>query len=271
MMRCSDEALVLRRTPFRETSLLLHCFTRQGGLLAAVARGVRATGRSAVLLDRAALAGFHTVVIGRSARSAQGLSTLTSVEIMHPRHRLMHQATALLAAQVAQEILYRFMVPFEPNPNVFELLEWAWNGLDTGADPLSVMGICQGRLIRALGYGWRTDCCAGCGITARLAYFSAKRGQVVCDRCAAPYIGRTIHGHPAQAGHRLFPLGNHLHGVLQHLEWTDDFDRLPRTDKAVLYRIGQACLVQLGKAPLLSDPPFRQMLGLHPVDSLLPA
>lgn len=262
-MRCSDDALVLRRTPFRETSLLLHFFTRHSGLLSAVARGVRATGRSAALVDRAALAGFHTLIIGRYARSAQALSTLTAVEIKHPRHRLMYKASALLAAQVIQETLYRFMAPDEPNPAVFELLEWAWNQLDAESEPLTVMGICQGRLVRALGYGWRTDCCAGCGLTKRLHYFSAKRGQVVCDRCAAPYVQHITTMEATQVGPWLFFLGDLLLNILQQLEWTPALDQLSPVDKAILYRISMASLVWLGRGPLLSDAPFRHSIGLE--------
>ncbi|MEO5362633.1 MAG: DNA repair protein RecO [Magnetococcus sp. DMHC-8] len=269
-MRCTDDALVLRRTPFRETSLLVHFFTRQDGLLAAVARGVRATGRAATTLDRAVLAGFHTLATGRYARSAHALSTLTAVEIRHPRHRLLHRPAALLAAQVVQEILYRFMAPFEPNPSVFELLEWTWNGLEAGDDPLALIGLCQGRLIRALGYGWRTDCCVGCGTTEQIAYFSVKRGQVVCERCAAPYVGvsRPVRHGPGNrpANPPLFPLGSHLHEVLHHLEWSGTWANLPQPDQAMVYRIGMACLLRLGGTPLLADAPFRQMIGLPPVE-----
>lgn len=257
-MRLNDDALVLRRTPFRETSLLVHFFTRHHGLLTAMARGVRSARRSATVLDRAALAGFHTMAMGRHARTQHAVGTLTFVEIKRPRHRLLHAGTALLAAQVAQETLYRFMSPWEARPEVFELVEWAWNMLDAGEDPLAVAGICQGRLVRALGYGWRTDCCAGCGGKGRLTYFSAKRGQVVCAVCAAPYV------------HRLFLLGEPLYDAVRHLEWTTDFGALPKDEKATLYRMGMASLTRLGgrAAPLniVSDQPFRTMSGIdvHP-------
>lgn len=261
-MRCTDEALVLQRTPFRDTSLLLHFFTRRDGVLSAVARGVRAAGRAVAAQNRAALAGFHTLIIGHQARSPLALATLTGVDLHRPRHRLLHQAPAVLAAQVMQEILYRFLVPREPNPDLFALLEWAWDQLDGGVDPVSVMGIFQGRVLRGLGYGWRTDCCAGCGCREHLRHFSAKRGQVVCDACAAPYSGLGGRDRVAQSTQTLFFLGDSLYAVLQHLEWTTDFESLPREDKAVLYRLGRVCLSRLGGDPLLSDPPFRQLAGL---------
>lgn len=251
-MRLYDDALVLRRVPFRETSLIVHFFTRDHGLLSAMARGVRSSRRSSIPIDRAALASFHTVGMGRQARSLQGLGVLTSVEIKIPRHHLFHAALALLAAQVSQETLYRFMAPGEPRPEVFQLMEWAWNMLEGGEEALAVAAICQGRLLRALGYGWRTDSCAGCGTTERLTYFSSKRGQVVCAACAAPYT------------HRLFPLGAALFAAAQQLEWTDDFMLLSKTDKGILYAMAMATLDHFGgqSRPLLSDVAFRQRLGL---------
>lgn len=254
-MRLCDDALVLRRAPFRETSLILHFFTRHHGLLTAMARGVRSTGRSTTRLDRAALAGFHTVAMARQSRSVHTLGTLTSVEIQRPRYRLLHTATALLAAQVAQETIYRFMPPSEPRPEVFELLEWAWNMLDAGEDPLAVAGICQGRLLRAIGYGWRTDGCVGCNGTKQLIYFSIKRGQMVCATCAAPYI------------QRLFSVGEKLLSTLQKLEWSEDFILLSKTEKATLYRIAMnrlACLTnRMPYLKIMSDLQFRKMTGLE--------
>ena len=255
-MRLCDDALVLRRTPFRETSLILHFFSRHHGVLTAMARGVRSVGRrSASRLDQAALAGFHTIVIAHQSRSVNSMSTLTSVEMQRPRHHLLHSATALLAAQVAQETVYRFMQPLEPRPEVFELLEWAWNMLDAGEDPLAVAGICQGRLVRALGYGWRTDCCVGCGSTEQLSFFSVKRGQVVCAVCGLPYAKR------------LFPLGQKLYEALQQLEWTEGFQLLPKAEKAILYRIGMNSLALMANRvaylKIRSDLPFQQMLGLQ--------
>ena len=253
-MRLYDDALVLRRMPWRETSLIVHFFTRDHGLLSTMARGVRSSRRSTIPLDRAALAGFHTVGIGRQARSLQSLGILTSVEIKTPRHHLFHSALALLAAQVSQETLYRFMAPGDPRPEVFQLMEWAWNMLEGGEEALAVAAICQGRLLRALGYGWRTDCCVGCGTTERLRYFSSKRGQVVCAPCAAPYA------------HRLFPLGTSLFAAAQQLEWTDDFIQLSKTDKGMLYRMAMATLERFSgqSRPLLSDVSFQQRV-LRPV------
>lgn len=255
MIRWVDEALILRRMPYRDTSLILHLFTRQHGVQHAMARGVRSIGRrTGGRLQQAALAGFHTVTLGFQARSETHLGVVTLVEIQHPRHHLLHRATALLAAQVAQETLYRFFAPGEPRADVFELMAWVWDSLDAGKDPLAVAGLCQGRLVRALGYGWRTDCCAGCGAVAQLTYFSVKRGQVVCAHCAAPYAKRLV------------MLGEALFEVLQTLAWTEPLFRLSEGEKRVLYGIGMASLMRLaggnGRLHMRSDALFRERAGM---------
>lgn len=243
-MRLYDDALVLRRTPFRETSLIIHFFTRNNGLLTALAKGVRVTTRH----SRAALAGFHTVSIGRQSRSMDALGTLIQVDVLCSRNHLIHSSQGLMAAQVVQETLYRYMPPLDPRPEVFELVEWSLDQLDAGQDPLSVAAICQGRLLRGLGYGWRTDCCVGCGVTEALNYFSVRRGQMVCKLCAAPYI------------QRLFFVDENVLDVMRSLEWSADYMLLCPSKKEILYRMAMDSLYFFGKRPLLSDQSFRQML-----------
>lgn len=252
-MRIDDQALVLRRTPFRESSLILHLYTRRHGLRSALARGVRGGGRSAGRVNerRAALAGFHTLAIDLRARSEEGLAVLCGVETVTTRHRLPGDAGALAAAQLLLEAVYRFMAPGDPRAEVFAGLEWAVDALESGLDSLTVAGLALRRLLRDLGYGWRTDCCAGCGCRERLVFFSVRRSQVVCDHCGAPYANR------------LQPLNEKTLDAMERLEWSPGFGLLSREEGAALYRMGIASLERLGGRPLLADRTFRRLAGLE--------
>ena len=245
-MRGSDEALVLRRTPFRETSLVVHLLTRHSGPLSLVARGVRRTGRG----ERAALAGFHTLAIEHRSRSENAMGTLTRVETVRSRRQLTENGSALMAAQLVQETVYRFSLPGDPQPRLFQRLEWAFDALDAGLDPLSVTSIHLGNLVRDLGYGWRADRCVRCNREEALVWFSVRRGQVVCDPCGTPHAPLLI-GLPEK-----------VLKTMQRLEWSPDFGLLSQQEKQVLYRIGIATLAHLGGRPLVSDRSFQQLAGL---------
>lgn len=45
-------------------------------------------------------------------------------------------------------------------------------------------------LLRELGYALDLSRCSGCGAREQLNYLSPRTGRAVCDKCAAPYIGR---------------------------------------------------------------------------------
>ncbi|MBF0183351.1 MAG: DNA repair protein RecO [Magnetococcales bacterium] len=254
----SDEGVVLRRTPFGDTSLVLHLFSREQGLLTVVARGVRAQNKRSAL-DRAALAGFHTLSFSHRSRSPLAMATLTQVEIGQPRHRLLHHPPALLAAQVMQEILYRFLAPQDPHPAIFNLLEQSWDGLEAGEAVLPWLAYCQSRLLQEIGYGWRCDSCAVCGRPHPLSHFSVKRNQTLCHLCVAPHLApqhppsSAVDRHGTPLAQRLFPLSAPLLSTLQQLPHLNQPASLPDADHSVLYQIGSACLSRLQGKPLFAD------------------
>lgn len=45
-------------------------------------------------------------------------------------------------------------------------------------------------LLRELGYALDLAHCSGCGTDADLNYLSPRTGRAVCEKCAAPYVGR---------------------------------------------------------------------------------
>jgi DNA repair protein RecO len=247
-MRIDDEGIVLRRTPFRENSLVVHLLTRHNGLMSAMARGVRKSGRRGGV-GRGALAGFHTVSLESRSRSAEAMGTLTRVEMVTARQRISVSATALAAAQVLLEVAYRFSVAGDPRPDIMSLVESALDHLDEGVSPLDVLAMGLGVMIHAVGYGWRTDECAGCRQTAELVFFSIRRGQVVCGPCGQPY------------SNRLVPISKNIFDSMQKLAWPPPFGLLSTAEQALVYRIAVSSLVKAGGKVLLTDSPFRGVVG----------
>ncbi|MBF0368517.1 MAG: DNA repair protein RecO [Magnetococcales bacterium] len=247
-MRIRDEALVLRRIPFRNTSLVVHFLTRERGFLAALAKGVRKSRRG----ERAALAGFHTVEVLCQGRASGGLVTLTGVEIHTSRHHIQTDAKGLAAAQLLLEIAYRHCPPGEPQPVFFAELTEGLDLMDAGGDPLTVTVALQGRMLRQLGYGWQLDRCAGCGGEGDFAWFSPKSCRAVCRGCGEPWADR------------LLPLGEGLKNAMEQLAWPPDFNLLSPADGALLYHLENICLTRHGGEALKSDPSFRRaFVGLN--------
>ncbi|MBF0379483.1 MAG: DNA repair protein RecO [Magnetococcales bacterium] len=247
-MLIQDEALVLRRTPFQESSLVIHFLTKNNGLLSVMARGIRKSGRKGGD-RRGALAGFHTVQLESRSRSLEAMGTLTNVEITTPRRNIPTSAAALAAAQVFLEVAYRFSVAGEFRPVFMQTIESCLDLLDAEASPLELLALCLGVLIRDIGYGWRTDECAGCRGKEELIFFSIKRGQVVCKPCGTPYI------------ERLVSISDNILKNMQRLAWPPPFGVLCVAEQALLYRIAVSSLVKAGGKMLMTDQPFRTVIG----------
>lgn len=239
MTTLRDEALVLRRVPFQDTSLVVHLFTLHHGLLAVMVRGARQT-RSP---HRAALAGLHTLMVTVRHRTADGLGYLISADICRGRHRLTDQPLALAGAQVALEAVYRGVAAADHNQPLFGALTWMLDALDGETLPDLVVAVGLMRLLTAMGYGLDLARCGRCGASGATPFLSPTRGQGICGWCAG--LERAVPLSPE--------LGQACIGAVT--------PHLSTPDMALLYRMAVAGLEQQGRGRLVADPPFRRLAG----------
>jgi DNA repair protein RecO (recombination protein O) len=234
MIRIGDEGVVLRRAPFRESSLVVTLFSRHHGRLAVLAKGVRQS--AAKQGERAALSGLHTARFFATARTPDALPLLNMVEIVTPRHRLTATSRAVHVAQLFQELLYRCTPEQDPQPGLFSTLVCCLDKLEHGPeDPLTIAAVGCAQFVRGLGFGWRWDCCAGCqDKQGPPVFFSVRRGQWVCQRCGAPYA------------HYLYPISAHLARIMPSLEFLPAQQLLSSQDKERLLHMALSCLAYHG-------------------------
>lgn len=112
MLLDQQPAYVLHARPYRETSLLLECLTRDHGRLGVVARGVR---RERARLQRAQLEPFQPVALDLLLRGE--LATLRGAEPAGPPLRLTGDAG--LAGLYLNELVVRLTGRQDPQPDLF--------------------------------------------------------------------------------------------------------------------------------------------------------
>lgn len=144
-------AVTLHLRPYRETSVLLDLWLREGGRQAAVARGVRVAGKARrqaelgpLSLNLVELAGSGNVLALRAHDTQRQFPLATP--------------TALRAALYVNELLLRLLPEHDPHPVLFDryvalLASWA----ETGAPPVPALA-CSLRgfevaVLEELGYG----------------------------------------------------------------------------------------------------------------------
>src|SRR5579862_3562540 len=122
-------AYVLHSRPYRETSLLLECLTRDHGRLGVVARGVR---RERARVQRAQLEPFQPLSLDLLLRGE--LATLQTAEHMSPPLRLMGDAG--LAGLYLNELCVRLTGRQDPLPELFDAYARTLPRL-AGSEPLA--------------------------------------------------------------------------------------------------------------------------------------
>jgi DNA repair protein RecO (recombination protein O) len=139
-------AYVLHSRPYRETSLLLECLTREHGRLGVVARGVRGE-RSR--LRRAQLEPFQPLALGLLLRGE--MATLTDVDMVGNLARL--PGDAALAGLYLNELVVRLTGRQDPLPHLFDAYARTLERLSAGESLAWSLRRFERDLLEWLGYG----------------------------------------------------------------------------------------------------------------------
>ncbi|MCU0611414.1 MAG: DNA repair protein RecO [Candidatus Eisenbacteria bacterium] len=176
------EGIVLRTTPFSESSLVGSLFTRELGKIGVIARGARRPGRVAA----AAFQPTNLITCSVYMGEGSGLRTVSGVELDVAHEALSQSPERFGLAAYALELILSQLPDEEPSSRVFLLLKWLLLALN-GASPDEAdrtMVAFEFHLQKALGYGLRVDACARCGGPAgETTWLSVARGGVLCSSC----------------------------------------------------------------------------------------
>jgi DNA repair protein RecO (recombination protein O) len=143
-------AFVLHARPYRETSLLVECLTRDHGRLGVVARGVRKEGAR---LQRAQLEPFQRVELDLILKGE--LATLRTAEHAGPPQRLTGDAG--MAGLYLNELVVRLTGRQDPNPTLFSHYERTLRRMATGEVLAWTLRRFERDMLDALGYALPLD------------------------------------------------------------------------------------------------------------------
>jgi DNA repair protein RecO (recombination protein O) len=142
------EAIVIRLTRLTETSLIVHWFTGEQGLIKSVAKGAkRPTSRFSGQLDLF----FGGEIRLSQARHGGGLHALQEVAIRDWREGLRRNYTSTLLAAYCCQLLEMAVEPEHPEPELHNLLKRALDHLDTTSPGLRALRHFETELARLLG------------------------------------------------------------------------------------------------------------------------
>ena len=173
-------AIVLRHADWGEADRLLTLYTREQGLVRALAKGARkVTSRKAGHLQP-----FTYITI--QLAKGRDLLLVTQVDTVNAFLPLHDDLTKTSYAAYIVELLLRFSVEEEGgNPAIFRLLHESLERIEKEADSWLAVRYYEMRLLDAVGFRPHLFECANCGreILPEDQYFSFFAGGVICPRC----------------------------------------------------------------------------------------
>ena len=175
------DAIVLRRYPFRETSVTLSCLTDRFGKLKGLVKGLRAHPNR----YRSAMEPFTiNRIVFYDTRTSQ-LHLISQCELLSPFSELQRDLETMRLAAFCVELVDTVVPLDEPQPLTYELLRETLEYLALGVGDASDVRLhFIVRLLRLAGFQPQLDECTGCGtIIQASAYWSAKQGGLLCERC----------------------------------------------------------------------------------------
>ncbi len=198
---CTDHALLLGRTPFGESSLVVQVLTKRTSRAHIMARGAyRPTSGYCGTLDL-----FDTLELDWRPRDAGGLGELRGARILVRRRSIVASLATYRAALSVLELLDLAARPGQPEAGMFRLAESALDQLDTlgaqeraaaeGTEAAARIDLVRIAFdlgfLNELGLAPALDRCAACGREAPppgsgapRTHFAPAQGGRLCRRCA---------------------------------------------------------------------------------------
>lgn len=184
-----QQAIVLHRRAWRDTSLMLEAFSREYGRVALIAKGARRNrSRWRGLLEPLSL-----TELSWSGRGE--VYTLTAAELLK---KSLFGRYALMSGLYAAELLLRLTGRDDPHPGIYDSLQALLSSLEQGAPAIVALRFFERDLLAGLGYGldWR-HCAWGQPIEAEHWYaYHPDNGilpwQAHQPRGATPVVGQTL-------------------------------------------------------------------------------
>ena len=177
----TTDAIVLRRYPYRETSVIVTCLTERYGKLKGLVKGLCVQpNRHRSPMEPMTV---NRIVFYDTASSQ--LHLIGQCELLKPLSGLARDVETLTLAAQCVEVADAALPLEEPQPNSYRLLRQALECLDGGTDDAHALKAhFIVRLLRLAGFQPQLDECTGC--SRRLqehGYWSPRHGGLLCARC----------------------------------------------------------------------------------------
>lgn len=178
----SDQAIVLSRLDYSETSQVMVLFTREHGKVRAIAKGIKRGTKTRFAAGIDLLDIGNVMLSSRQERSAN-LATVTEWKQQRSLPGLREKLFRIHAGQYAAEITSVLTEDWDPHVELFDALMILLTQLSEQGEELVSIVVYQRSLLHSIGSHPRFDVCITCGRLDDLTHFSSFEGGMICKHC----------------------------------------------------------------------------------------
>ena len=173
----SVEGIILKETPFGDTSKIINIFTKEYGLIGVMckgAMGIKSKLRSSTL----------KITYGKFQiyYKKDKLSLLSSVDIINPLKNIKNDILLISYASYLCDLIGQVSKD-ATDANLYNDFINALIKIDEGLNPMAITNILEVKLLDYLGVGLNLTSCISCGKKTDIVTLSSEKGGLICKDC----------------------------------------------------------------------------------------
>jgi len=216
-------AVVLKVSDLGESDKIVTFYSRQVGKVAGIAKGAKKSKKR--FSNKLEI--FSLLDVLYDDRSRSGLVRIVEAELLSPFISLRENYDRYVGAALACELIYYWSRDYDADRNIFNLLIWALQSIDSGKSSRVVQIFFQIKLYTLLGYKLHLSGCIKCGIAEQAGkpyVFHPGRHGLLCRKCCPSPISR-----------EMVPLSMNTIKLLQHAQGLpmEKLERLRFSDASI--------------------------------------
>ena len=200
------KAVILKVSDLGESDKIVTFYSDQAGKIAGIAKGAKKSKKR--FINK--LEVFSLLDVDYDDRGWSGLVRIVEAELLTPFISLREKYERYVGAALACELIYYWSKDYDADRNIFNLLIWALQSIDSGKNSRVVQIFFQIKLYTLLGYKLHLSGCIKCGIAEQAGkpyVFQLGRHGLLCRKCG-----------PSLISHEMIPLSMNTIKLLQHAQ-----------------------------------------------------
>jgi len=190
MSLVKTECLLLKSTPFKDTSSIVRLFTKSHGKIAVIAKGARRMKNQ----FRGYLEPLNHLEVIYYYKSTRDIQTLSNVELICNFLKGSRDLPTIIYTTAIIESIDKFLHEHEKNPEIFGLAIAVLKEIDQKKiSPKVGLVYFLLKMTGILGYKINFSRCSRCNHNLSSAYYNYHDVQLICDHCCHkndPYMNK---------------------------------------------------------------------------------